>query len=46
MPANTGDQDMICLVARTDPNEQEGVRLLDLPTWLETRLGLLPVGAG
>ncbi|MFD9357923.1 cupin domain-containing protein [Streptomyces sp. NPDC060031] len=46
MPVNTGDQDMVCLVARTDPDEQEGVRLLDLPAWLETRVGPLPVGAG
>ncbi|WP_369776486.1 cupin domain-containing protein [Streptomyces sp. R33] len=46
MPVNTGDQDLVCLVARTDPEEQEGVRLLDLPSWLEGRLGPLPVGAG
>ena len=31
MPVNPSTQDMVCLVARTDPNEQEGVRLLDLP---------------
>ncbi|MGW2588085.1 hypothetical protein ACWCYZ_43725 [Streptomyces virginiae] len=46
MPVNPGTQDMECLVARTDPNEQEGVRLLDLPVWLESRVGPLPVGAG
>ncbi|MEE1752806.1 cupin domain-containing protein [Streptomyces sp. SP18CS02] len=46
MPVNTGDEDMVCLVARTDPNEQEGVRLLELPAWLEDRVGPLPVGAG
>ncbi|MGW6008012.1 cupin domain-containing protein [Streptomyces sp. NPDC055210] len=46
MPVNTGDQDMVCLVARTDPQEQEGVRLLDLPTRLAARLGLLTVGNG
>lgn len=43
---NTGAEDMVCLVARTDPNEQEGVRLLDLPVWLESRVSPLPVGAG
>ncbi|MET9431565.1 cupin domain-containing protein [Streptomyces sp. NPDC003036] len=46
LPVNTGDQDMVCLVARTDPNEQEGVRLLDLPAWLESRVGPLVAGAG
>ncbi|MEU1916035.1 cupin domain-containing protein [Streptomyces massasporeus] len=46
MPVNSGMEDMVCLVARTDPNEQEGVRLLDLPTWLEDRVGPLVVGAG
>ncbi|MFE1775194.1 cupin domain-containing protein [Streptomyces sp. NPDC059008] len=46
MPVNSGTEAMVCLVARTDPDEQEGVRLLNLPTWLETRLGPLPVGAG
>lgn len=46
LPVNTGDQDMVCLVARTDPDEPEGVRLLDLPSWRESRLGPLPVGAG
>ncbi|MEU7069935.1 cupin domain-containing protein [Streptomyces narbonensis] len=46
MPVNSGDRDMVCLVARTDPDEQEGVRLLDLPVWLESRVGPLPVGAG
>lgn len=46
MPVNSADQDMVCLVARTDPDEQEGVRLLDLPIWLESRVGPLPVGAG
>lgn len=46
MPVNSGMEDMVCLVARTDPNDQEGVRLLDLPTWLEDRVGPLVVGAG
>ncbi|MFF8269112.1 cupin domain-containing protein [Streptomyces sp. NPDC016562] len=46
LPVNSGAEDMVCLVARTDPNEQEGVRLLPLPARLEQRLGLLPVGAG
>ncbi|WP_406502993.1 cupin domain-containing protein [Streptomyces sp. NBC_00212] len=46
MPVNTGTQDMICLVARTDPNEQESVQLLDLPAALERHIGALPVGAG
>ncbi|MER6349801.1 cupin domain-containing protein [Streptomyces sp. NPDC001595] len=45
MPVNTGTEDMVCLVARTDPDEQEGTRLLDLPAWLETRVGPLPVGS-
>lgn len=46
LPVDTGAEDMVCLVARTDPDEQEGVRLLDLPSWLDTRVGPLPVGAG
>ncbi|MFJ8870294.1 cupin domain-containing protein [Streptomyces sp. NPDC102473] len=46
MPANTGADDLVCVVARTDPDEQEGVRLLELPDWLATRIGPLPVGAG
>lgn len=46
MPVNSGTEDMVCLVARTDPDEQEGVRLLDLPAWLESRLGPLLVGVG
>ncbi|MCX5376074.1 cupin domain-containing protein [Streptomyces sp. NBC_00091] len=46
MPVNTGTQDMVCLVARTDPDEQEGVRLLSLPQWLESEVGALAVGAG
>ncbi|MFD7974094.1 cupin domain-containing protein [Streptomyces clavifer] len=46
LPVNTGDHEMVCLVARTDPQEQEGVRLLDLPAWLATRIGPLTVGAG
>ncbi|MGW7451988.1 hypothetical protein [Streptomyces sp. NPDC054787] len=46
MPVNTGSEDMICLVARTDPDKQEGVRLLDLPALLELRVAPLPVGAG
>ncbi|MGW7006412.1 cupin domain-containing protein [Streptomyces sp. NPDC054933] len=46
MPVNSGTEDMVCVVARTDPDEQEGVRLLDLPAWLESRLGPLLVGAG
>lgn len=46
LPVNTGDQDMTCLVARTDPQEQESVRLLDLPAWLAARVGSLTVGDG
>ncbi|WP_058041858.1 cupin domain-containing protein [Streptomyces roseifaciens] len=46
MPVNSSGEDMVCLVARTDPDEQEGVRLLELPDWLEERLGLLTVGVG
>ncbi|WP_424889092.1 cupin domain-containing protein [Streptomyces sp. XH2] len=46
MPVNNGTEDMVCLVARTDPDEQEGVRLLDLPAWLEAQVSPLPVGAG
>ncbi|MEU2394604.1 cupin domain-containing protein [Streptomyces sp. NPDC007369] len=46
LPVNTGHEDMVCVVARTDPDEQEGVRLLALPDWLESRIGTLPVGAG
>ncbi|MFB6532293.1 cupin domain-containing protein [Streptomyces sp. NPDC056399] len=44
MPVNTSAEDMVCLVARTDPDEQEGVRILDLPAWPETRVGPLPGG--
>ncbi|GGX76231.1 cupin domain-containing protein [Streptomyces hiroshimensis] len=46
MPVNNGSDDMVCLVARTDPDEQEGVRLLDLPDWLAARLAPLTVGVG
>lgn len=46
LPVNSAAEDMVCLVARTDPDEQEGVRLLNLPAWLEQRIGTLPVGAG
>ncbi|WP_405978759.1 cupin domain-containing protein [Streptomyces sp. NBC_00158] len=46
MPVNTGTEDMVCLVARTDPDEQEGVRLLPLPERLAALVGSLPVGAG
>ncbi|MEU5299314.1 hypothetical protein ACH4YO_01535 [Streptomyces noursei] len=43
---NSDTEDMVCLVARTGPDEQEGVRLLALPVWLASRLGPLPRGAG
>ncbi|MCQ8771310.1 cupin domain-containing protein [Streptomyces telluris] len=46
MPVNSSDEDMVCLVARTDPNEQEGVRLLELPDRLAALLAPLPVGVG
>lgn len=46
LPVNSGAEDMVCLVARTDPDEQEGVRLLPLPARLENQLGLLSVGSG
>jgi uncharacterized RmlC-like cupin family protein len=45
MPVNTGFEDMIALVARTDPDEQEGVILLGLPDWLEHRLRAVSVAA-
>lgn len=45
LPVNRGDQDMIALVARTDPDEQEGVQLLDLPEHLRDRVGAVPVAA-
>ncbi|MEH6374056.1 cupin domain-containing protein [Streptomyces sp. KLMMK] len=46
MPVNSSDEDMVCLVARTDPDEQEGVRLLELPDRLAARLAPLTVGVG
>ncbi|MFC8596690.1 cupin domain-containing protein [Streptomyces atroolivaceus] len=46
LPVSTCEQDMTCLVARTYPQEQEGVRLLDLPAWLATRIGPLSIGNG
>ncbi|MEU1672384.1 cupin domain-containing protein [Streptomyces roseifaciens] len=46
MPVNSSDDDMVCLVARTDPNEQEGVRLLELPDRLAAQLAPLTVGVG
>lgn len=46
MPVNSSDDDMVCLVARTDPNEQEGVRLLELPNRLAAQLAPLTVGVG
>ncbi|MEW2035047.1 cupin domain-containing protein [Streptomyces roseifaciens] len=46
MPVNSSDDDMVCLVARTDPNEQEGVRLLELPNRLAAQFAPLTVGVG
>ncbi|TGB00987.1 cupin domain-containing protein [Streptomyces sp. MZ04] len=45
LPVNRSDQDMIALVARTDPDEQEGVRLLDMPEHLRGSVGTVPVAA-
>ncbi|AUY53920.1 cupin domain-containing protein [Streptomyces sp. CB01881] len=41
VPVNTGAVDMVAVVARTDPDEQEGVRLIDPPQWLMDRIGSL-----
>lgn len=45
LPVNTGRCDMIALVARTDPDEQEGVQLIPLPPRLALRLVDIPVAA-
>ncbi|MGW4804581.1 cupin domain-containing protein [Kitasatospora sp. NPDC004272] len=45
LPVNHGPVDLVAVVARTDPREQEGVRLLDLPAHL-LRLADTPTAAG
>lgn len=45
LPVNTGEEDMIAVVARTDPDEQEGVQLIELPAQLRERVGQVPVAA-
>jgi uncharacterized RmlC-like cupin family protein len=46
LPVNTSDTEMVALVARTDPNEQESVELISLPETLAHKLsGVKVVGA-
>jgi uncharacterized RmlC-like cupin family protein len=44
LPVNRGSVPMVALVARTDPSEQESVRLIDLPSHLG-EIGAIPVAA-
>ncbi|MGD0700198.1 MAG: cupin domain-containing protein [Trebonia sp.] len=44
LPVNKGDAPMVAVVARTDPAEQESVRVLDLPPHLSA-LRAMPVAA-
>ncbi|MEV0633487.1 cupin domain-containing protein [Streptomyces sp. NPDC050619] len=45
LPVNWNDQEMIAVVARTDPDEQEGVHLIDLPEHLHGSVAEVPVAA-
>jgi len=45
LPVNRGSKTMVCVIARTDPKEQESVVLLDLPDHL-AELADVPVAAG
>ncbi|MET8982749.1 cupin domain-containing protein [Streptomyces sp. NPDC004539] len=45
LPVNRGPADLVVLVARTDPDEQEGVELMDLPPHLAATVGPVPVAA-
>ncbi|MFE2144281.1 cupin domain-containing protein [Streptomyces sp. NPDC059456] len=45
LPVNTQDEEMVAVVARTDPDEQEGVQLLDLPRHLHAALTAVPVAS-
>jgi uncharacterized RmlC-like cupin family protein len=46
LPVNAGRADAIAIVARTDPDEQEGVRLIEIPPWLAEEIGSVPVAGG
>jgi uncharacterized RmlC-like cupin family protein len=46
LPVNAGRADAIAIVARTDPDEQEGVRLIEIPPWLADEIGSVPVAGG
>jgi uncharacterized RmlC-like cupin family protein len=45
LPVNHGSVPMVCVIARTDPAEQESVVVLDLPAHLDP-VRALPVAAG
>lgn len=45
LPVNRNGQEMIAVVARTDPDEQEGVQLIDLPEHLHDSVAKIPVAA-
>ncbi|MFF2618615.1 hypothetical protein [Kitasatospora sp. NPDC058046] len=42
---NTDSEDVITIVARTDPTEQEGLELIDLPDHVRTTVCALPMAA-
>lgn len=44
LPVNRGTVPMVALVARTDPREQESVRLIDLPSHLDD-IAAIPIAA-
>ncbi|WP_414635874.1 cupin domain-containing protein [Actinophytocola sp.] len=44
IPVNRGTMPMVALMARTDPREQESVRLIDLPGHLG-EIGAIPIAA-
>ena len=43
IPVNTSEIDAIAIIARTDPREQEGVHLLDIPEHLAKRIERYPI---
>jgi uncharacterized RmlC-like cupin family protein len=45
LPVNHADVPMVCVIARTDPAEQESVVVLDMPPHLDA-VRALPVAAG
>ena len=44
LPVNRGTGPMVAIVARTDPREQESVRLIDLPSHL-SEVDAIPIAA-